>query len=151
MGKNSTGSQDDLEKVTKMTYTQVAVYGFSEKVGLLSFPQRDDAFKMKKPYGTETGATIDNEVRAWVAKEYDSTIQLIEEHKGQEAKIALEKEVLHQDDWVRVVGKRPFKSSEPTNYDRFKQGFQGDKKNRDATEGEACVENGRSSKPSSLR
>lgn len=109
-----------------MTYAQVAVYGFSDKVGLLSFPQRDEMFEMSKPYSSKTGAIIDGEVREWVAKAYEHTVQLIKEHKEQVAKIAellLEKEVLHQDDLVRVLGERPFKSSEPTNYDRFKQGF----------------------------
>ncbi|WRX34356.1 Peptidase M41 - like 10 [Theobroma cacao] len=127
LGKISTGAQNDLEKVTKMTYAQVAVYGFSEKVGLLSFPQRDDGFEMSKPYSNKTGAIIDGEVRKWVGKAYEKTVQLIEEHKEQVAEIAellLEKEVLHQDDLVRVLGERPFKSSELTNYDRFKQGFE---------------------------
>lgn len=115
-----------MEKVTKMTYAQVAVYGFSDKVGLLSFPQREDAFEMMKPYSSKTGAIIDGEVREWVAKAYERTLQLIEEHRDHVAQIAellLEKEVLHQEDLVRVLGERPFKSSELTNYDRFKLGF----------------------------
>ncbi|CAM0883526.1 unnamed protein product [Alopecurus aequalis] len=123
IGKISTGAQNDLEKVTKMTYAQVAVYGFSEKVGLLSFPQRG-AFE--RPYSGETASIIDAEVREWVAKAYKNTVELIEKHKDQVAQIAellLEKEVLHQDDLVRVLGERPFKTVEPTNYDRFKQGF----------------------------
>ncbi|KAH7838843.1 hypothetical protein Vadar_031861 [Vaccinium darrowii] len=127
LGKISTGAQNDLEKVTKMTYAQVAVYGFSEKVGLLSFPERDDAFETSKPYSSKTGAVIDTEVREWVAKAYASTVRLIEERKEQVAQIAellLEKEVLHQDDLVRVLGERPFKAGEMTNYDRFKLGFQ---------------------------
>lgn len=127
MGKISTGAQNDLEKVTKMTYAQVAVYGFSDKVGLLSFPQRDDTFEMSKPYSNKTGAIIDEEVREWVSKAYKKTLELIREHKDQVTQIAellLEKEVLHQDDLIRVLGERPFKSTEPTNYDRFIQGFQ---------------------------
>ncbi|PON68803.1 Spastin [Trema orientale] len=127
LGKISTGAQNDLEKVTKMTYAQVAVYGFSDKVGLLSFPQREDSFEMTKPYSSKTAAIIDNEVREWVGKAYEKTVQLIEEHKEHVAQIAellLEKEVLHQDDLLKVLGERPFKSSEVTNYDRFKQGFQ---------------------------
>ncbi|XP_057548566.1 ATP-dependent zinc metalloprotease FTSH 10, mitochondrial-like [Amaranthus tricolor] len=127
IGKISTGAQNDLEKVTKMTYAQVAVYGFSDKVGLLSFPQREDGFEMTKPYSNKTGAIIDEEVREWVTKAYKHTVELIEEHKEQVAEIAellLEKEVLHQEDLVRVLGERPFKSAELTNYDRFKQGFQ---------------------------
>jgi AFG3 family protein len=123
IGKISTGAQNDLEKVTRMTYAQVAVYGFSEKVGLLSFP-RDDGFQ--KPFSSETASIIDTEVREWVAKAYKNTVELIKKHKDKVAQIAellLEKEVLHQEDLVRVLGERPFKTVEPTNYDRFKQGF----------------------------
>ncbi|XP_013599708.1 PREDICTED: ATP-dependent zinc metalloprotease FTSH 10, mitochondrial [Brassica oleracea var. oleracea] len=125
IGRISTGAQNDLEKVTKMTYAQVAVYGFSDKIGLLSFPQREEEFS--KPYSNRTGALIDEEVREWVAKAYKRTVELIEEHKEQVAEIAellLEKEVLHQDDLAKVLGERPFKSGETTNYDRFKSGFE---------------------------
>ncbi|XP_014494439.1 ATP-dependent zinc metalloprotease FTSH 10, mitochondrial isoform X3 [Vigna radiata var. radiata] len=121
VGRISTGAQNDLEKVTKMTYAQVAVYGFSDKVGLLSFPSR-----MSKPYSSKTAAIIDSEVREWVNKAYERTVNLIEEHKEQVTQIAellLEKEVLHQEDLRRILGERPFKAIEPTNYDRFKEGF----------------------------
>uniref|UniRef100_A0ACD5ZEW0 Uncharacterized protein n=1 Tax=Avena sativa TaxID=4498 RepID=A0ACD5ZEW0_AVESA len=133
IGKISTGAQNDLEKVTRMTYEQVAVYGFSEKVGLLSFPRRDDGFQ--KPFSGETASIIDTEVREWVAKAYKNTVELIRKHKDQVAQIAellLEKEVLHQDDLVRVLGERPFKTAEPTNYDRFKQGFIGSDNSKSA-------------------
>ncbi|KAL5169359.1 ATP-dependent zinc metalloprotease FTSH 10, mitochondrial [Glycine soja] len=126
IGRISTGAQNDLEKVTKMTYAQVAVYGFSDKVGLLSFPPTEGSYEISKPYSSKTAAIIDNEVRDWVNKAYEHTVQLIKEHKEQVAQIAellLEKEVLHQDDLLRVLGERPFKVTEPTNYDRFKQGF----------------------------
>ncbi|KAJ6408950.1 hypothetical protein OIU84_008615 [Salix udensis] len=131
LGKISTGAQNDLEKVTKMTYAQVAVYGFSDKVGLLSFPQKEDSYEMTKPYSNETGAIIDGEVREWVGKAYGHTLQLIEKHKEQVAQIAellLEKEVLHQEDLIRVLGERPFKSSEVSNYDIFVQGFEEEEK-----------------------
>jgi len=128
IGTISTGAQDDLEKVTKMTYAQVAIYGFSEKVGLLSFPPSENSFETSKPYSSKTGAIIDNEVRDWVNKAYKHTIQLIEEYNGKVAEIAellLEKEVLHQDDLLQVLGARlPFKSAELGNYDQFKLGLQ---------------------------
>ncbi|KAL6577235.1 ATP-dependent zinc metalloprotease FTSH 8, mitochondrial [Orobanche minor] len=146
LGKISTGAQNDLEKVTKLTYAQVAVYGFSDKVGLLSFPQRDDGFEMSKPYSSKTGAIIDTEVREWVTKAYGRTVELVEERKEQVAKIAkllLEKETLHQEDLVRVLGARPFKSIEMTNYDRFKQGFEEeDDKNEKTVEDETTEEDG---------
>ncbi|KAG8040729.1 hypothetical protein GUJ93_ZPchr0337g7070 [Zizania palustris] len=77
----------------------------------------------------QTASIIDDEVREWVGKAYKKTVELIKEHKEQVAQIAellIEKEVLHQDDLVRVLGERPFKAVEPTNYDLFKQGFQDD-------------------------
>lgn len=134
IGRISTGAQNDLEKVTKMTYAQVAVYGFSDKIGLLSFPQREDGYDFSKPYSNKTGAMIDEEVREWVSKAYERTVELIEEHREQVAQIAellLEKEVLHQEDLVKVLGERPFKSKEMTNYDRFKSGFEETEKKSD--------------------
>ncbi|KAK9123952.1 hypothetical protein Sjap_013554 [Stephania japonica] len=146
LGKISTGAQNDLEKVTKMTYAQVAVYGFSEKVGLLSFPPREDSFEMTKPYSSKTAAIIDSEVREWVFKAYNRTIELITEHKENVAKLAellLEKEVLHHDDLVRVLGERPFKTSEPTNYDRFKKGFEvKEEESTQSAQGENVVDDG---------
>ncbi|XP_071717296.1 ATP-dependent zinc metalloprotease FTSH 3, mitochondrial-like [Rutidosis leptorrhynchoides] len=137
IGKISTGAQNDLEKVTKMTYAQVAVYGFSEKVGLLSFPQREDGMEMTKPYSNKTGAIIDTEVREWVNKAYKRTVSLVEEHKeklSQIAELLLQKEVLHQDDLLKVLGERPFKAPEMTNYDRFKLGFEQEDGNAGQTE-----------------
>lgn len=145
LGKISTGAQNDLEKVTKMTYAQVAVYGFSEKVGLLSFPQREDGgFEMTKPYSNKTGDIIDTEVREWVAKAYEKTIALVEKHKEhvtQIAELLLEKEVLHQEDLLRVLGERPYKPAEMTNYDKFKQGFiEEDEKSKPTTESASVSE-----------
>ncbi|KAL8115605.1 ATP-dependent zinc metalloprotease FTSH 8, mitochondrial-like [Apium graveolens] len=152
LGKISTGAQNDLEKVTKMTYAQVAVYGFSEKVGLLSFPQREDGgFEMTKPYSNKTGDIIDTEVREWVAKAYEKTIALVEKHKehvDQIAELLLEKEVLHQEDLLRVLGERPYKPAEMTNYDKFKQGFiEEDEKSKPTTESVSASEEDDDSAP----
>ncbi|KAL9676278.1 hypothetical protein QQ045_004491 [Rhodiola kirilowii] len=126
LGKISNGAQNDLEKVTKMTYAQVAVYGFSEKVGLLSFPQREDSFDMIKPYSNLMGAMIDIEVQEWVGKAYQKTVQLIEEHEhvATIAEMLLEKEVLHHEDLIQVLGERPFKSSESSDHVVFKSAFE---------------------------
>ncbi|GAB2234042.1 hypothetical protein Droror1_Dr00003278 [Drosera rotundifolia] len=75
---------------------------------------------------------IDSEVREWVGKAYQRTVELIEEHKELVAAIAellLEQEVLHQEDLVRVLRERTFKNNEFSKYDRFKndrfkKGFQ---------------------------
>ena len=126
LGKISTGAQNDLEKVTKMTYAQVAVYGFSEKVGLLSFPPKDEGIEMMKPYSNETSELIDQEVREWVDIAYKRTIALVTKHRDGIDALALkllEKEVLHQEDLTAILGERPFKRTELSNYDKFKLGF----------------------------
>ncbi|GBG87398.1 hypothetical protein CBR_g45455 [Chara braunii] len=128
IGKISTGAQNDLEKVTKLTYAQVAVYGFSQKVGLLSFPQREDGMEMSKPFSNETANMIDKEVREMVDRAYARTVALVEENREKVEALAqklLEKEVLHQQDLVEILGKRPFVNTELSNYDKFKRGFLG--------------------------
>jgi AFG3 family protein len=36
-GKISTGAQNDLERITKLAYAMVTIYGMNEKVGNVSF------------------------------------------------------------------------------------------------------------------
>ncbi|CAH8361498.1 unnamed protein product [Eruca vesicaria subsp. sativa] len=142
IGRISTSAQNDLEEVTKMTYKQVAVYGFSDKVGLVSF--RED---FCKAYSDQTRAIIDEEVREWLRKAYDKTVEIIESHKEQVAQVAellLEKEVLHQDDILKILGERPFKPVEMTNYDRLKAGFEKCDKEEFTTTVKHVVEEGAS-------
>jgi AFG3 family protein len=128
-----------------MTYAQVAVYGFSEKVGLLSFPPKDDGLEMSKPYSNETGEIIDKEARDWVALAYERTLALITSHKAGVEALALkllEKEVLHQEDLVAILGERPFKHAELSNYDKFKLGFPSSRGDQDKLGSAQASENG---------
>ncbi|PIA54718.1 hypothetical protein AQUCO_00900948v1 [Aquilegia coerulea] len=126
LGEISTGSRDDLEKLTEMTYELVSRDGFSDKVGILSFPPGNKGSDGTQPYSSTRKATIDAEVKKWVQKAYDHTLQIIKDHKehvDQIAKQLLEKEVLYGEDLIKVLGERPWKSTEQTNYDRFKHSF----------------------------
>ncbi|MFN5480011.1 MAG: ATP-dependent zinc metalloprotease FtsH [Chitinophagaceae bacterium] len=110
-GKISTGAQNDLQQVTRMSYAMVTVYGMSEKVGNVSFydPQQENTFT--KPYSEETGKLIDDEVRDLVDKAYQRTLQLLNDKKQEVEKIALallDREVLHQQDVEDLIGKRPY-------------------------------------------
>jgi len=61
--KISTGAQNDLDQVTKMAYSMIAIYGMNEKVGNVSFhAMSQDQFN--KPYSDETATLIDDEVRS---------------------------------------------------------------------------------------
>ncbi|MEY3945999.1 MAG: hypothetical protein RJB03_705 [Bacteroidota bacterium] len=110
-GKISTGAQNDLQQVTKMSYAMVTVYGMSEKVGNISFydPQQENTFT--KPYSEETGKLIDDEVRKLVDDAYQRTLALLTDRKEEVEKIALallNREVLHQQDVEDLIGKRPY-------------------------------------------
>ncbi|GMH37425.1 hypothetical protein BSKO_05298 [Bryopsis sp. KO-2023] len=125
LGKISTGAQNDLEKVTKMAYAQVGVYGMSEKVGLLSFPQEDNSFN--KPYSEATARLIDEEVRQLVDGAYKRTIGMVQEKSALIKRMAeelLTKEVLSLEDVERLLGPRPFKNEEMRNIDKFRLGMQ---------------------------
>ena len=110
-GKISTGAQNDLQQVTKLSYAMVTVYGMNEKVGKVSFydPNTENVFT--KPYSEETGKLIDNEVRKLVDEAYVRTINLLTEKRDKVEKLALallDREVLHQNDVEDLIGKRPF-------------------------------------------
>lgn len=111
-GKISTGAQNDLEKITKMAYAMVTIYGMNEKVGHVSF--RDDAGEyglMGKPYSENTSQMIDEEVRKLIDEAYVRTKNLIIDHKDHLENLAqalLAKEILFQQDLEGLIGKRPF-------------------------------------------
>merc|ERR550514_2077836 len=59
VGKVSTGASDDLDKVTKMAYGMVSVYGMNPSLGLLSYNQNNANKQFYKPYSEATGQIID--------------------------------------------------------------------------------------------
>ena len=83
----SSGAQNDLERITKMAYAQVAIYGMNEKVGLVSFPSEEGQFN--KPYSEQTAKLIDEEVRNLVTTAYERTVKLLTEKKDLVEKLAL--------------------------------------------------------------
>jgi len=64
-GRISTGAVDDLDRVTKIAYSQVAVYGFNERVGRLSY-QNNDNNQFYRPFSEQTANMIDEEARKLV-------------------------------------------------------------------------------------
>merc|ERR1719203_457748 len=79
VGKISTGAADDLDKVTKMAYSMVSVYGMNPELGLLSFNQQDASEQFYKPYSEVTGQLIDREARSIVDEQYDRVKALLTE------------------------------------------------------------------------
>ncbi|GJJ68777.1 AFG3 family protein [Entomortierella parvispora] len=107
----TTGAQDDLQKVTKMAYAQVATYGMDSELGPLSYGNPEKENQFTKPYSEQTGQLIDNQVRSLIGQAFRKTTELLTEKKSDVEKVAkllMEKEVLNRADMERLLGKRPF-------------------------------------------
>jgi cell division protease FtsH len=132
-GKISTGAQNDLERITKMAYAMVTIYGMNDKVGQVSFNDSTGEFAYTKPYSEKTADLIDEEVRLIIQKAYDRTKTLLNERRSELEKLAhelLAKEILFQTDLESIIGKRPF--DHKTNYESFVHG--------DQTQNQAVIE-----------
>ncbi|MES2808829.1 MAG: ATP-dependent zinc metalloprotease FtsH [Bacteroidota bacterium] len=122
-GKISTGAQNDLERITKLSYAMVTIYGMNEKVGNVSFNDTQGEYQFNKPYSEKTSELIDNEVRGQINAVYARTKQLLLDKREGLIKLAeklLEKEILFQSDLEEILGKRPFEHR--TTYDEFVNG-----------------------------
>ncbi|CAP34684.2 Protein CBG16820 [Caenorhabditis briggsae] len=112
-GRITSGAQDDLQKVTKSAYAQVKLYGMSENVGPLSFPNTE-GFQIK-PYSKKFAAVFDQEASLMVAKASETTTKLIKDNMDKletvGTKIAqalLKREVLNYEDVKQLIGKPKF-------------------------------------------
>jgi len=109
--KISTGAQNDLERITKLAYSMVTIYGMNEKVGHVSFHDPQGEYGYQRPYSEKTAELIDQEVRALIQKAYDVTKNLLTEKRAEVEKVAkalLEKEILFKADLEVLIGPRPY-------------------------------------------
>jgi cell division protease FtsH len=123
-GKISTGALSDLERITKMAYSMVTVYGMNKEIGNISFyDSKSSDYNFQKPYSDATAERIDKEVKRIIDECYERTIGLLSKHRQHLEVIAnelLQKEILFQTDLERLIGKRPFEK--PTTYQQFTNG-----------------------------
>lgn len=122
-GKISTGAQNDLERITKLSYAMVTIYGMNPKVGNVSFNDTQGEYQFNKPYSEKTSEIIDEEVRSLINGVYQTTKTLLLEKRDGLEKLAqklLEKEILFQSDLEEILGKRPFDTR--TTYDEYVNG-----------------------------
>jgi cell division protease FtsH len=108
-GRVSTGAQNDLERITKLTYDMVGIYGMNDKVGKVSFMQHGEAFL--KPFSEKTAQLIDEEARNIIEESYHRTKELLLSHRDDLERVAkelLDKEIIFKTDLVALLGPRPF-------------------------------------------
>lgn len=129
-GKISTGALSDLERITKLAYSIVSVYGMNDKVGNVSFyDSKQSDYNFTKPYSDATAELIDNEVKALIDSAYVRTKKLLVSKKSELeilAKELLKREIIFQSDLEGLIGKRPFENQ--TTYESFTNGTPEDEK-----------------------
>jgi AFG3 family protein len=121
-GKISTGALSDLEKITKMAYSMVTIYGMNEKLGNVSFydSKGQGEYSFTKPYSEQTAQMIDEEVKKLIDLAYVRTIELLTQHRSKLDLLSqelLKREIIYQHDLVELIGERPFEK--PTVYQEF--------------------------------
>jgi AFG3 family protein len=120
-GKISTGALSDLERITKMAYSIVTVYGMNSEIGNMSFyDSKASEYNFNKNYSEATAEKIDREVKKIIDGAYQRTKELLTQYRDKLeiiAKELLEKEILFQADLERLIGKRPFEKL--TTYQQF--------------------------------
>lgn len=120
-GRVSTGALSDLERITKMAYGMVTIYGFNDKIGNVSFyDSKGSEYNFNKPYSEATAQTIDEEVRLIINNAYIRTQELLKSKAAELEIVAqelLKKEIIYQYDLEKLIGPRPFEKQ--TTYQAF--------------------------------
>ncbi len=115
-GRISTGALSDLEKVTKMAYAMVSMYGLSKEVGNISYyDSSGQQSGFTKPYSEERAQLIDKEVSGILEYEYTRAKEVLISNKDKVEKLGaelLEKEVIFKADLETIFGARKWKSYE---------------------------------------
>ena len=111
-GELTTGAADDLEKVTEMARAMVTRYGMSEKLGPMTFGQKEELVFLGKEIGEQrdyseaVAEQIDEEVRRIVHAAYQRAKDVLTEHRDQLDTVAqrlVEVETLEGDQFVALM------------------------------------------------
>lgn len=81
----STGASNDLERATELAREMITKYGFSEKLGPVSFSSNDEVFlgrdfSTRQNISDELAAEIDHEIRTMLEDCYKETKRILQEN-----------------------------------------------------------------------
>lgn len=108
----TSGASNDLERVTTIARKMVCEWGMSEKIGPMTFGEKDGEVFLGREMGTTknyseaTAVDIDNEIRRIVNKNYEIARKLLKENQQRLvalAELLLEKETLDTPEIHAVV------------------------------------------------
>ena len=81
----STGASNDLERATAIAREMITRYGFSEKLGLVSFSSNDEVFlgrdfSTRQNYSEEIASEVDHEIRRVLDECHAETTRILKEY-----------------------------------------------------------------------
>ena len=86
-GNPTTGASNDLEQVTRLARAMVTSLGMSEKLGPLTFGQREEMVFLgreiseQRNYSEEVAELIDEEVRRLVTEAHERALKVLRDHR----------------------------------------------------------------------
>ena len=89
-----TGASNDIQRATEMARKMITKYGFSEKLGLITFGTDNDAvflgrdFSSTPNYSEKIAAMIDEEINAIVMAQYDKALTILKENMAKLNEVA---------------------------------------------------------------
>ncbi len=87
IGRITTGAENDLQRVTAIARQMVTRWGMSERLGTISYSDREDPFAGtalatgSREYSEKTASVIDEEVNRIVKWAYDQAVKLLTDHR----------------------------------------------------------------------
>lgn len=117
----TTGSSNDLKKVTKIAEKLVKQYGMSDKLGPRTFGEGDHAVFLgdeitdERDYSEEIAAKIDKEVDNVIKKAFKAAKKILKDNKDTLEEIAetlIEKETLEKEEFQEIIDESDLKPIE---------------------------------------
>jgi cell division protease FtsH len=89
----STGASNDLERATEIARQMITKYGFSEKLGPVSFSSSDEVFlgrdfSTRQNYSEEVASEVDHEIRSLLTQCYAETKKILEDNDAAFERVA---------------------------------------------------------------
>jgi len=117
----SAGAEDDIDRSTRLARRMVASWGMSEAIGPVAFRQSEEhpflgkEMHTYREFSEETARLIDVEVQKIMHEAHASAVQLLKQYREKLDTLAaalLEAENLERDEVAKILGERPFDTSD---------------------------------------
>ena len=122
-GDVTTGASNDIKRATATARSMVMKYGMSDKIGLISYGDDDDEVFIgrdlahTRSYSEEVSRSIDEEIHRIITECHDRAKEIIMEHEDvlhSCAKLLLEKEKVHRDEFEALFTRENFVEENPS-------------------------------------